>query len=123
MLGKGFYLKRLKTAQCLYVPCFELESLTRSHWLCPFYIGPSQVKHAIHTGRDGQTLIAEKRYEYDLAGRLVRTLVDDEVMAAGRREVVWQGRDRFGRRVASGTYFYRLEAGEYSETMRMALIQ
>jgi len=37
--------------------------------------------------------------------------------------MIWTGRDNTGRRVASGTFFYRLEAGEYSETRRMALIK
>jgi hypothetical protein len=60
---------------------------------------------------------------FDLSGRLVRMLVDSEIVASGRQEAVWNGRDDTGRRVASGTYFYRLEAGEYSETKRMALIK
>jgi hypothetical protein len=59
---------------------------------------------------------------YDLKGALVRRLVS-EPMPAGRHQAVWNGRDDIGRRVASGTYLYRLEAGEYSETRRMALIK
>ncbi len=60
---------------------------------------------------------------FDVSGRLVRELIDGEIVADGRQEAVWNGRDDTGRRVASGTYFYRLEAGEYSETKRMALIK
>lgn len=60
---------------------------------------------------------------FDVSGRLVRVLVDGETVAEGRQEAVWNGRDDSGRRVASGTYFYRLEAGGYSETKRMALIK
>ena len=41
----------------------------------------------------------------------------------GRREVVWNGRDDDGRRVPSGTYFYRLEAGRCRETKRMVLVK
>ncbi len=48
---------------------------------------------------------------------------DGDIIADGRNEAVWNGRDDSGRQVASGTYFYRLEAGEYSETRRMALIK
>jgi hypothetical protein len=60
---------------------------------------------------------------FDMAGRLVRELIAAEPHTLGRHEVVWNGRDDSGRLVASGTYFYRLEAGEYSETKRMALVK
>ena len=60
---------------------------------------------------------------FDLHGRLVRVLVDGEVYTLGRHEAVWNGRDDAGRQAASGTYFYRLEAGGYSETKRMVLIK
>ncbi len=45
---------------------------------------------------------------YDLQGRRVATLVD-RVELAGWRSVIWNGRDAFGRPVASGTYFARLD--------------
>ncbi|MBD3219614.1 T9SS type A sorting domain-containing protein, partial [bacterium] len=44
---------------------------------------------------------------YDVQGRLVRTLVDEQ-MTAGQHQVRWQGRDDGGRQVASGTYLARL---------------
>lgn len=49
--------------------------------------------------------------------------LDDELASVGRNEVVWRGRDQTGRQLPSGTYFYRLEAGAYSESKRMALIK
>ena len=60
---------------------------------------------------------------YDVAGRLVTTLIDGEVYGNGRQETVWNGRDGSGRQVASGTYFYRLTAGNYTETKRMVLVK
>jgi len=45
---------------------------------------------------------------YDVAGRRVRTLADGE-LAAGRHDLAWDGRDDGGRRVAAGSYRYRLE--------------
>jgi hypothetical protein len=60
---------------------------------------------------------------YDVTGRRVKTLVDREAANAGRYEKVWDGRDETGRAVASGVYFYRLDAGGYTETRRMVLVK
>ena len=57
---------------------------------------------------------------FDMAGRLVKTLYQG-TEAAGRHEKVWLGRDRSGRTVATGVYFYRLQAGADVETKRMLL--
>ncbi len=60
---------------------------------------------------------------YDMAGKCVRSLVAGESVGAGRHEVVWDGRDDAGRGLASGTYFYRLDAGAVSSTRRMVLVK
>jgi hypothetical protein len=59
---------------------------------------------------------------YDAAGRLVRVLVEGE-RSAGHYAELWDGRDSSGRAVASGIYFYRLRAGSFSETRKMALLR
>ncbi len=46
---------------------------------------------------------------YDVAGRLVRTLVDER-RKAGYYLARWDGKDTVGEKVASGIYFYRLSA-------------
>jgi hypothetical protein len=60
---------------------------------------------------------------YDLAGRHVRTLVDEGSMEAGRHESVWDGRDATGREVSAGVYFYNLKAGGFEKTHRMTLVK
>ncbi|MBU1073781.1 hypothetical protein KKG45_11085, partial [bacterium] len=59
---------------------------------------------------------------FDLAGRLVRTLVAGD-MPAGRHEAVWDGTDETGRKVASGNYFYRLAAPGVEETRQLVLVR
>ncbi len=55
---------------------------------------------------------------YDVAGRLVRTLVD-EVRPAGTAEVRWDGGDDSGRQAGSGIYLVRLRADGWDETRRL----
>lgn len=59
---------------------------------------------------------------YNLKGQLVRTLVND-TKAAGSHSVVWNGLDDNGRAVASGIYYYKMNAGKYSSTRKMILMK
>jgi hypothetical protein len=59
---------------------------------------------------------------FDVAGRRVRTLVDEERPAA-MHTVVWDGNDDGGRRVASGVYYYRLVSDEFTATNKMLLVK
>ena len=59
---------------------------------------------------------------YDVAGRKVRTLVD-ESRAAGPHEAFWDGRSDNGQSVATGVYFYRLVTGNFSQTRKMVLLK
>jgi hypothetical protein len=59
---------------------------------------------------------------YDIAGRLVRTLVSGSRPAGAYRET-WDGLDASGARVASGIYFYRLESGQRSITRKALLLR
>ena len=60
---------------------------------------------------------------YNVAGQLVRTLVD-EVRASGVSHTVdWDGRDARGTSVASGVYFYRLVTKDATRTRKMVLLK
>jgi hypothetical protein len=59
---------------------------------------------------------------YDVSGRLVTTLVDED-RGPGLHSVVWDGRDAQQRQVSSGVYFYSIEAGSFTETKRMVLVK
>jgi uncharacterized protein (UPF0297 family) len=59
---------------------------------------------------------------YDILGRKVRTLVSED-LSIGNKSIVWDGKDDSGKEVASGTYFYRLKIGDFSETKRSVLLK
>lgn len=60
---------------------------------------------------------------YDVAGRVVRVLVDSATPQVGEQAVGWDGKNDEGSMVASGVYFYRLEAGKHSKTRRMVFLR
>lgn len=59
---------------------------------------------------------------YDVMGRKVATLVD-RPMQSGSHRVRWNGESSTGQPVASGIYFYRLEAGSQVRTERISIIR
>jgi len=59
---------------------------------------------------------------YNVAGQLVRTLVD-EVYEAGHHQVTWDGTNNIGSKVASGVYFYKMETKNFSQTKKMVLLR
>jgi len=61
---------------------------------------------------------------YNLLGQKVRLLLDDQVMA-GTHHLRWDGRDDYGEFVASGVYFYRIEAedGNFIKTQKLILMR
>lgn len=65
---------------------------------------------------------AVKLNVYDVTGRRVAVLVND-IRLPGRHRVIWSGQDDFGRRVASGVYFARLEVGSWTGTRRMLRVR
>ena len=59
---------------------------------------------------------------HDLRGRLVRRL-GSGTMTAGMHEVRFDGNGNDGRRLASGTYIYRLKAGDELLTRRLTMVK
>jgi hypothetical protein len=54
---------------------------------------------------------------FDILGRKVETLVQGE-QQAGYHQIVWDASDH-----SSGMYFYKIQAGEYSDTKKMVLLK
>ena len=59
---------------------------------------------------------------YDVAGRLVASLVEG-VVTAGAHRVEWNGRSRHGDPVSSGVYFLRLKTRHTTATRKMVMIR
>lgn len=59
---------------------------------------------------------------FDVSGALVRSLADG-VYPAGEHLVRWDGRDDRGRNLASGAYFYRLEADGTRTARKLILLR
>ncbi len=59
---------------------------------------------------------------YNVKGQLVNRLLNTN-QTKGSHSVVWNGKDSQGHNVASGFYFYRLQAGETSQTRKILLMK
>ncbi len=59
---------------------------------------------------------------FDLMGRKIKTLLDEE-REKGIHSIRWDATNQSGAKVPSGIYFYRVHAGDYSETRKMMLIK
>jgi len=64
---------------------------------------------------------------YSSEGKLVQE-IDLGLKSAGNyqtteRSIYWDGRNTNGESVSSGVYFYRLQAGDYSQTRKMVILK
>ena len=59
---------------------------------------------------------------YNIKGQKVKELVNEEV-SAGRYSVVWNGIDENYRQVASGVYFYKMQAEQYVQINKIIMMK
>ncbi len=59
---------------------------------------------------------------FDVSGRVIRTLVD-ETRAAGEYSVIWDGKNDGGDKVASGVFFYQLDAPGFKSAKKIVILQ
>jgi len=60
---------------------------------------------------------------YNISGQVVRRLLSEPSKSPGRYSVRWDGRNGLSQRVPAGVYFYRLNAGSFSETRKLVVIR
>jgi len=60
---------------------------------------------------------------YDVSGRLLREFTDLPVDLHKKGHLIWDGKDRSGRKVAQGIYFIRLSTAQYDKTHKVVFIR
>ena len=64
---------------------------------------------------------------YDVTGKQIRIIELGYVPAGNyvesNRAIYWDGRTENGEHVSSGTYFYQIQAGDYTETRQMVILK
>lgn len=60
---------------------------------------------------------------YNALGQKVKTLVSEFQRAGANLSVQWDGTNDAGRKVASGLYLYRIQAGRFVKTKKMILVK
>jgi len=108
--------------QIHHSPIIEVNLVPTKFTLYQNYPNPfnssTTIKYELPAGKHQVRLMI-----YDLLGHQVRSLVNEDDQQAGAYQFTWDGRDDAGNAVASGVYFYRLQAGNRVFTMKMVLIE
>ena len=64
---------------------------------------------------------------YDVTGKQIITMELGHLAAGNyvesNRAIYWDGKTDTGEQVSSGTYFYQIEAGDYTETRKMVILK
>ena len=64
---------------------------------------------------------------YDVTGKQIRIIELGHVPAGNyvqsNREIYWDGRSENGEVVSSVTYFYQIQAGDYTDTRKMVILK
>ena len=59
---------------------------------------------------------------YDMMGRVVKTLINDQ-QTAGYRSIKWNATNNAGSPVSAGIYLYIIQAGDFRQTKKMVLLK
>ena len=59
---------------------------------------------------------------YDIMGRQVIQLIN-ETQSAGFKSIQWNSKDNFGQSVSAGVYIYHIQAGSFTQNMKMILLK
>jgi hypothetical protein len=77
-----------------------------------------QVKIPFAVPKEGRVVIRA----FDVAGRLVRTILDEKV-PVGRHSAIWDGTNDSGQAVSSGVYYLRMQTPDFVQTRKAVLLK
>jgi len=60
---------------------------------------------------------------YNVKGQKIKSFKILQINKSLNQQIVWNGRDDFGKLVASGIYFYKLQSGDFSAIKKMILMR
>ena len=64
---------------------------------------------------------------YDVTGKQIRTIELGHIPAGNyvesNRAIYWDGKTDTGEHIFSGTYFYQIETGDYTDTRKMVILK
>jgi hypothetical protein len=83
---------------------------------------PNPVQSACRLAFELPSPTRTRLYVHDVAGRVVRTL-DLGLLSAGPHDAAWSADDDAGRRVASGVYFLKLDAGVNGAVRKVLVVR
>ena len=78
--------------------------------------------NSIQYGLICQEILRYQIEVYDVLGRLVKNLVDNN-QNAGFKSIQWDATNNFGGNVSSGVYLYSIKAGDFYQTRKMIIIK
>jgi hypothetical protein len=89
---------------------------------CPSRDGHTRIEYSLSTVA-GIQLSRVSVKVYNIAGELVRKLVDDDVLSGTKTYVDWDGRNNSGDLVSDGVYFCQLITPDYKKLIKILLIK
>lgn len=102
---------------------FENEMMVKGFELHQNYPNPfnptTEISYVLPEGQAKYFVVLKV---YDLLGRLVKVLVENN-QAPGTYRVIWDGTNRLGQRVPSGVYVYILQVGDFKLSRKMILVK
>lgn len=96
--------------------------LLRENLLEQNYPNPFNMETIIRYSLKGKEPTHVSLRVFNLLGEEVVTLIDEE-QRPGNYEVVWDGKEKMGKDVSSGIYFYQLKTGTFEATRKTVVLR